>query len=336
MSHIDQAFIKAYGAEETTSNSTGQAALHSTWQAPGEVNRQHEVYSGSHLPEGQTPQPPHFVVNTPMASKVADAPNLPTRQPLSSFTSHQNLSPAATGQEKRPLSSFSAPEAPSANAFRPMLEVDAFQWPQVISDLLQSHAPLLIPLAEQLAVASESGRSMIGIAGARAGVGVSTVLLCFARMLASVEKSVAIVDANFASHSLAQHLGLEVDTGWEEVLAGQIPLAEGVIHSINDNISLLPLVGRNPRAVELLAGIQASISAGVLRYHYDVVLFDLGDISQQPQHDAAQRLFEQCRIDSSIFVADAVHTSPAVSENIEPLMAMLGATCLGVIGNSAA
>ena len=177
---------------------------------------------------------------------------------------------------------------------------------------------------------------MVAIAGCRSGVGTTSVLLCLSRLLAAAEKEIALVDSDFSRGALASQLGLQVETGWEDVLAGRVPLAEGVVHSLNDRISLLPLAGSHEPADQLLAGIQTSISAGVLRYHYDLVLFDLGSIDSAAQWTAAQRIIEQCRIDASIIVADSQHCQERPSDNIDPLMSLLGTTCLGVIGNTSA
>ena len=60
------------------------------------------------------------------------------------------------------------------------------------------------------------------------------------------------------------------------MLAGRVPLAEAVIQSLADRIAMLPLAQGGLPAAEKLDAIHASITAGVLRYHYDIVLFDLG------------------------------------------------------------
>lgn len=330
MSQIDQAFIQAYTAEVTSAPSTMRSTGSRVAHAQPHLQTRTIDPQTANLDAEQTVRAPHF--DLPRSSD----PQAETAALQQAAVGTMQGSPGvdSTSGVRQPLSSFTTAEPATANTFKPVFEVDAFRWPQVTSDMLEQHAPLLIPIVEQLISMSEAGRSMVAIAGSRHRVGATSVLLCLARMLASVEKEVAIVDADFSWHSLATDLGLDIETGWEDVLSGQLPLAEGVIHSLDDNVSLLPLAGRAPLSVDLLSGIQTSISAGVLRYHYDLVLFDIGDAGRQPQWSAAQKLMEQCRIDSSIIVADAAHTSPSAGENIEPLMALLGSTCLGVIGNS--
>jgi Mrp family chromosome partitioning ATPase len=238
-------------------------------------------------------------------------------------------------QERRPLSSFAAPQAPATEVFRPEFEVDSFRWPAIIDEILHTNGHLLKPAAGQLVEASEAGRSMVGIAGTRPGVGTTTIHLCLAKLLSSVGKSVAIVDGDFANRSLGRELGLQFDLGWENVLTGQAPLAECVVSSISEGVSLLPLVGHETPATDLLASIQTSVSAGVLRYHYDVVLFNLGAAGWEPQSSAARGIVEHCRVDASIIVADVTHTEQASQERIDQLMTLLGPSCLGMIGNEA-
>lgn len=246
---------------------------------------------------------------------------------------------AAAPQEKterRPLSSFAAPQQPVSTAFEPVFEVDAFRWPKVTDQLLDEHHQLLIPVADQLFEVSEQGRSLVGIAGTRASVGCTTLQLCLARLLAATGKSVALVDANFAKASLGRSLGLEFDMGWEDVLSGRMPLAECVVNSLEDKMALLPLARPASNAAELLAGIQTSVTAGVLRYHYDLVLFNLGAAAQPQQAAAASRVVQHCRLDANLVVADTTSFGSNDTSLFNPLLKLFGATCLGVIGNTPA
>lgn len=336
MSQIDQAFIQAYSSEAPPAtpashpHSIRQPAPRLFQDQPPAANSyEMDVHAGVRSPHVDFSSGSETAAHDPRA-EIAALQQSSVAQAMPSGVQ----SAEAPSTPRQPLSSFAAAQKESTNSFRPVFEVDAFRWPAVTTNLLQQHASMLAPIAEELISSSEAGRSMVAIAGARHCVGATTIQLSLARMLAAAEKEVAIVDGDFATRAMAKALGLEFGTGWEDVLTGQVPLAEGVVHSIQDNISLLPLAGRDSNPVELLAGIQASISAGVLRYHYDVVLIDFGDAGRQPQWPVAQKLFEQCRIDSSIIVADAAHSNQTMYENIDPLMNLFGNTCLGVIGNS--
>ena len=309
MSQIDEAFIQAYQTPP--------------WAAPPRPAVQQ--------PSKLAPEPvpaPHFQSVAFEAVAVAAPPQFATQA--------STVTPAEPLNERRPLSSFSAPAQPATTAFNPVFEVDAFRWPQLTEDLLAAHHQLLMPVAERLVDVSEQGRSLIGIAGTRPGIGCTTVQLCLARLIASAGKAVALVDGNFAKAGLARDLGLEFDMGWEQVLTGELPLAECVVKSIEDRMALLPLARRTAAATELLASIQTSVTAGVLRYHYDVVLFNLGTAGQAPQHAAAASILQHCRLDANLIVAPSATIGSEDSEQINPLLSLFGTTCLGVIGNTTA
>ncbi len=307
MSQIDQAFIQAYAPDQGL-------------EAPP---------AGAALPLTAEPIPaPHF--RMPGVDPYADT--VAMQSPLMVAAGAAQAEPV---NRRRPLSTFVAPEPTETTSFCPVFEVDAFRWPEVVNQLLGTHQALLTPVVQQLLATNEEGRSLIGIAGVRPGVGCSTVNLCLARLLAQAGKSVVLVEGNFESNTLAKSLGLEFETGWEDVLLGRVPLAESVVQSIDDQVALLPLAGGHPSPSELLASIQTSVSAGVLRYHYDFVLFDLGSPDQGAQLAAVHGILEHCRLDASILVADTYATDSQSGQEVEHLMSLFGSSCLGLIGSGA-
>ena len=347
MSQIDEAFIQAYASPQRPANAPSVGEVPLVPQLPPLVG----LHSGPHIesPPSLQPAPAQPVLSPPVAwapepipaphfqvsddSHAASAVVAQTAEAVATVGSVVGGSVVGSVVERRPLSAFSVREQPTSAAFKPVFEVDAFRWPKITDDLLSAHHQLLVPVAEQLLDVSAQGRSLIGIAGTRPNVGCSTVLMCLARLVASVGKSVAMVDANFAKAALARNLGLEFNTGWQNVLTGELPLAECVVHSLQDRIALLPLARQTGAAAELLAGIQTSVTAGVLRYHYDVVLFNLGNAAEPPQGEAALSIMQHCRLDASILVADTERTG---IDPLDTLMSLFGPTCLGVIGNTAA
>ena len=315
MSQIDQAFIQAYSDENYTlpiADTVGP-----------------EVTGAEPIPA------PHFRTAGENRTR-ADVANMQQAMftPAEEQTSEVNTAEAKS-EQRRPLSAFAEPAPVRTNAFEPVFEVDAFRWPAVTEELLAGWGELLNPVVEQLLVGSEEGRSMVGIAGAQAGVGCSTVQLCLAKLLSATGRSVALVDSNFVAANLAKSLGLDFEAGWEDVLSGKIPLAECAVRSIEDRMVLLPLRSSGQPSVELLSSIQTSVIAGVLRYHYDLVLYDLGAAGREPQLGVAEQIVEHCRMDASIIVADSDNEGGESGQEIDGLMSVLGSTCLGVIGNFA-
>ena len=353
MSQIDEAFIQAYAPSQPPANAPGVGAVPVVPHPPlAGLHMGPHIQLDSSLRQQQPVPTQQPVPMSPVAptSPVAWAPepipaphfrgdgqgngqqasDLQTQAAAAHTQTAEVAMPAST--QRRPLSSFSAPQQPATTAFDPVFEVDGFRWPKITDNLLSAHHQLLVPVAEQLLDMSEQGRSLVGIVGTRPNVGCSTVLMCLARLVASVGKSVVMVDANFPKASLARDLGLEFDTGWQDVLTGQMPLAECVVKSLQDRIALLPLAQQSGATTELLASIQTSVTAGVLRYHYDVVLFNLGNAAEPPQEEAGMKIMQHCRLDTSIIVADTERTG---IEPLDTLLSLFDNKCLGVIGNTA-
>ena len=246
--------------------------------------------------------------------------------------------PAAGGAgagARRPLSTFTAPP-PVEGRFRPALEVDAVRWPDVVDILVQRHAARFDAARDVLHAAHQSGRTLIGVAGAASAIGCTTTTLCLARLLIDDGLSVALVDAHFVAAGLARTLGMAVDVGWEDVLAGRLPLAEAAVHSLGDRLALLPLVQGGVAAAEKLESIHASVTAGVLRYHYDLVLFDLGALADAAQRAIAGRVVQRCRLDGAALVVDAARARQASPARLTAAAPALAAICLGVVENAGA
>ena len=233
---------------------------------------------------------------------------------------NQSPSPQDAGsRERRPLSTFAKPGPTVEAHFKPALEVDEFRWSASCEDLVYRHRDRLRPALLALLAADEAGRSLIGIGAPAAGVGCTTMLACLARLLVDAGKSVAIVDGNFTAPGLAAQLGPGGRVGWEDVLAGDAPLAESVVYSLADRIALLPLVAGGDRGGGKLRRIHASVTAGVLRYHYDMVLFDLGVHRRRCAGVDRRRLARQCRLDGIVLTSGLGRRPPCIrSDSCRP------------------
>ena len=148
------------------------------------------------------------------------------------------------------------------------------------------------------------------------------MLLCAARRLAARGLKVVMVDADFDHPKLARRLGLLPEAGWEEVLAGGLPLAEVLIESLEDRVALLPLPG--PLSTE--SGLpDPAASLDLLRRHYDLVLVDLGEVGAE----AAARNW----IDAVVLVHDVRSTPRAELVRATRRLQAAGQVELGVAEN---
>ena len=190
----------------------------------------------------------------------------------------------------------------------------------------------LEPAVATLLAADDAGRSLLGVGSQSPGAGCTTLVACLARLLVDAGKTVVIVDANFSRPGLGANLGIATENGWEDVLAGNVSLAEAVVHSLGDRLSLLPLVVGGPAAASRLETIHASVTAGVLRYHYDLVLFDLGVVADPQQGPIARRVIQQCRLDGAL-VAAGRGAAAAQPQQLLRTAPELATICLGVVEN---
>ncbi|MCA9261068.1 MAG: hypothetical protein KDA61_17755, partial [Planctomycetales bacterium] len=238
----------------------------------------------------------------------------------------------STSRERRPLSAWS-PGTSVAATFQPALEVDRYMYSETVSKLSLDAAEAWQGAVESLLQAMEHGRSVIGVAGAEPCCGCTTTLICLARLLARRGLRIAVVDGDFRTAQLASEMGLAVEVGWEHVLGGRLPLAECVVVSLADEIALLPLVEGGVEYAEKLETVQASVTAGVLRYHFDLVLFDLGSLSVPTQAVASQRVARQCRLDGVVLVTNSASRNCGGLELLEACAPDLASVYLGDIAN---
>ncbi len=248
---------------------------------------------------------------------------------------------------KRPLSSF-APE-PVAEpplliaepSFVPETTISAFRWPQVCRALWERYSDQYEHIADQLLsrAAREPGRGTIfGVGSLHAGDGATTTTLCLAVALAARKRSVILVDANFRAPRLAGLLGVQPSTSWQDVLEQGLPVAEAVIRSDSDGIDLLPLNVREPNAREpngaqLAAGLQTTITAGVLRYAYQIVLVDFGAILAPRSFATISALLANMRIETAVAVTDPKHAERDDFDVAGELLDETGCELLGLIEN---
>jgi protein-tyrosine kinase len=161
--------------------------------------------------------------------------------------------------------------------FRPMLQVDSFAWPTLCERISPTAKGRLDQLSERLD--QKNSGQIIGIVGSTHKAGSTTLLLSMAQSLAESGKRVLLMDAHFNQPELADRLGLEPENGWELVNEANESVAELLIESINDRLTLLPLCKASPLGPFGLTGAPSKSflkATEELREHFDLILVDLG------------------------------------------------------------
>ena len=186
---------------------------------------------------------------------------------------------------------------------RPLLEVDRFHWPQGSARLSDAAGSQLEELAEAIAMECRRGRKVVAMSSCRRGDGCTTLTLAIAPRLVKKGLRVVLVDADFHNPLLARRLGLAPETGWEEVLAGRLPLTEVMIESVEDRLVLLPLREPVPgRTYELGAQPDPAVSLAALKEHYDLILLDLGRFGRTPRTATTLPLPDATWIDAAVLI----------------------------------
>lgn len=203
------------------------------------------------------------------------------RQPQPSLSSRR--ADASCDTRRRPISDV-VREEPPLRDFRPALEVDAIRWPRMVTQMLKQCGGELGGLGSALETAGRRGMQVILFRSMDRKIGCTTMVLASARLLAERGRSLAVVDAEFLRPSLAATVGLSLEKGWEASLLSGAPLAESVVRSLKDGISIVPLAAPIVRQ-QVADAISIDQVASVLRLlagHFELVLVDAGALEGPP------------------------------------------------------
>jgi Mrp family chromosome partitioning ATPase len=253
-------------------------------------------------------EPP--ITESPIAA-LNDAPVVsPTINPPAPAAAATPILPSTL-----PLSAEAAANsAIEADGPRAAFDVDQFAWPELCDALLAKRTGEFDQLVGQLVTESALGRKVIAITGSRRGDGRTTLALLLARRLAATAVKVVVVDADFEYPQLAARLGMTIGSGWENILVDKLPVWDGLVESLADGMSLLPLAPRpatsagQPTAAEFVGQHEQTIRQHLaeLRRHFDVVLVDAGAIKAvRPDAKPRGPLALAGSLDAAIIVSDA-------------------------------
>jgi Mrp family chromosome partitioning ATPase len=218
-------------------------------------------------------------------------------------------------------------------SWRPMLQVEHYLWPKICSQLHMVAVRQLEQTTDALAAAVGQGHKVLAVGGCRAGDGATTMLLCVARPLARRGLRTVLVDGTFSDPQLAARLGLLPQDGWEDVLAGRLPLEEVLIDSTEDQLVLLPVV-KLQSGMDGLFEKKTAMAATLdtLAEHYDVVLVDAGPLGERlaaclPATGGGSRL------DAALVVHNPRSAAAQELAEIERGLSAAGVLPVGVIQN---
>lgn len=258
------------------------------------------------------------------------------KRPLSSFIPQSTTSqPTILHAPPWPQPVHQASETEPSD-FHAGTTVASFQWPAVCRMLIQQSSVQLDHVTRLMFARADAGNSIIGVMGLFPRVGATTTALCLASRAASRGRRVVLGDGNFRRPRLASWLEAVPTAGWDEVLKHTAKLPDAVIHATDDNLDLLALSGRPLKdAQPVVGGLQAAVTAGVLRHAYDLVLLDLGAFFEPTSQPVLLELVSNLGVDAIVAVAGPEHADARDLGTIVEYLDISGCELLGVIENRA-
>jgi Mrp family chromosome partitioning ATPase len=313
MSTLDRAFIRAYQKQRV-------------------IPAPHVAFPAAKAAEAIDSAPVESLAVEPLAIDTLPVKPLPGEpSPLEPETAQLPAAPSA--EAAAPRATIEPPEleqpvfepaaaetAPETALVRAALEVEQFDWPETVETLRQSSIDYFNAWSEQFS----AQRSVTIVAASEArGAGRTTVLLAAARHLSLVrpEARIALVDADFRNPELAVRLGVALEIGWEDVFAGEDPLAEALVESNADRVTLLPLAAAvdDERLVAGADRVRESLSR--LQQSFDFVCIDAGPLDSAADLAA---FGQELKIDAALIVRDMRRGGDEDNSTIGRRLAQLG------------
>lgn len=247
MSRTDQAFIDAYRRRQSAS-----ARVVSEPSTPQPSGPQAAAPVGKPRAMARESHGPHVSFGTP-------------RVPLSEVMRQRAEEDEGISAPVSPVSRSHAESRPQADPMA-TTRLLRFAWPALVDRLTATRSGDYTDLLDSI----KHRWPVVGFAACHAGCGATTTTMVVARLLASAQTPVAVIDAASDSSGLASQLGVAHQPTLAETLAEGAPLASAMIHADEDHVSLL-VAGPVTQHPAVLQGVFHQ-----LRQSHAAVLVDLG------------------------------------------------------------
>ncbi len=217
--------------------------------------------------------------------------------------------------------------------FNPIWEVDQLQWPEVCVKLMDARMDSLNHVTKHLSEACQEGLQVLAVTSPEGGEGRTTVACCLAMLAGNRGLKVAIVDGDIENPTLSLQTNLEIENDWQSAIMNQLPLEEVSVHSIDDQITLVPLLG--PLDQNELPGTDQRIADMLIELteSFDLVILDVGHMNSP--NGLMSSLAEQGIINAAIAVIDNRNSSTQRVETCIRRIRQAGVTSIGLVENFA-
>lgn len=215
--------------------------------------------------------------------------------------------------------------------FNPVWEVDSLHWPAVCGQLLQQSSEQMDAVAANLASACEEGLQVLAVTSPQGGEGRTTIACCLAMLAGSRGIKVAVIDADLENPTMALQTNLELEQDWRTALENQLPLEEVSVHSIDDQVTLIPLVA--PVAHNEMSGDDDRIASMFheLSESFDLVIADMGQMSSP--RNLVSTMGEHGIISAVVAVVNPAETPAEQIEACVRRVRQAGIVSIGLVEN---
>ena len=335
MTHIDQAFIKAYGKlaqarvkPAPADDLTPSVAAPSTNSIDISAPLTPEILHDSPAPSELAASPIEGIGEPELEKSNVLAESAPESPETSGIeTKKSTPDPASSGNPRvQPLATVLPPREVKVN-LAPENKVASFTWADADQHLSKAAAGGLQQMSQQVKSQLAHGAKVVLVTSCSRGEGRTSVALCVARQFAASGLKTALIDSDFRRPAVAPRLGLKPACGWSEVLKGTASLAQAAIVSEAEHLVVLPLFGEHTHSTAALAP-RMRLVLGLLRRDYDVVLIDGGPLNEEDS-----MLLECPQIDAALLVQHARHTADDELWAAEQQLSTAGVQVWGIARN---
>ena len=172
-----------------------------------------------------------------------------------------------------------------------------------------------------------NGLKSVIVTSASEGEGRTVTAIGIALAAASNGKRVALVDGDIENPTLQHDLQLDLDSGWVEAIRGGLLLDDVAVHSIHDNLTLIPLLAAGSEGFKKASATDLVRMVDQLDGKFDLIVIDGSTSSTTSVHNFATL------VDTAVIVRNKNTTDLDTVNELAYRLRESGVTGIGIVEN---